>query len=209
MTAKRSLKRLVRSRMRATGETYTAALAAVRGPDPRPTERQGEPAMTSASTPDPETPVRESDGTAVPILPARDISQIVAFFNQLGFGTEIYEDGEYAFVRRRGIELQYTYAPDIDPFSAGGMAFIGVTDAQSMHDEFAAAGLWQVPPRGNPELAAELHSRWAAGESIARLSDVEDKPWQRVARHVSGTGSRQEPDSAGTRGTPSHPCLPR
>src|SRR5579862_3274379 len=125
MTARRSLKRLVRRRMDATGETYTAALAAVEGPDSRSQPRQGEPVMTT-SNPEPSATTSDAEGTAVPILPARDIPETLAFFERLGFTTATYEGDGYAFVRRGGIELQYAHNPDVDPFATAAMAFIRV-----------------------------------------------------------------------------------
>ena len=174
MTAKRDLKRLVRSRMGTTGEPYTAALIAVRGPDPRPPTRKGEPAVTTPH-PDPEA-APAPEGMAIPILPARDIGETLAFFDLLGFTTKTYEDGGYGFVRRGGIELQYAENPDVDPFSTATMAYVRVNNVQALYDEFHAAGLWEPSIRG-PELEAEMRRRWASGEPIARTVPPEDKPW--------------------------------
>ena len=174
MTAKRNLKRLVRSRMRTTGEPYTAALIAVRGPDRRPQTGQGEPAVTTPQ-PDPDAgPAPE--GMAIPILPARDIGETFAFFDLLGFTTETRGHVGYGFVRRGGIELQYAANPDVDPFSTAAMAYVRVSNVQALYDEFHAAGVWEPSLRG-PELEAEMRRRWASGEPIARTVPPEDKPW--------------------------------
>ena len=131
----------------------------------------------STPSPDPETPTGAPEETAVPILPAMDIPETLAFFGQLGFETETDDGGGYAFVRRGGIELHYAASPHLDPFSTAGMAFIRVRDVQAFYDEFRATGLWEPTTRG-PELEAELRDRLASGDSIARIGRPEDKPWR-------------------------------
>ena len=131
----------------------------------------------TTSNPQPSASIADAEGTAVPILPARDIAEILAFFERLGFTTSTYEGGGYAFVRRGGIELQYAHNPDVDPFSTAGMAFIRVRDAAGLYEDFRSADLWEPSIRG-PELEAEMRRRWASGESIARLRGPEDKPWR-------------------------------
>lgn len=116
------------------------------------------------------------DGIAIPILPARDVGETLAFFERLGFTTEIYRVGSYGFVSRGGIELQYAANPDVDPFSTATMAYVRVADLQAVYDEFRAAGLWEPSTRGSG-LEAELRRRWASREPIARIGPPEDKPW--------------------------------
>lgn len=133
-----------------------------------------DPAVTTPH-PDPDA-APAPEGMAIPILPARDMDETLAFFDLLGFTTETYREGGYGFVRRGGIELQYAANPDVDPFSTAAMAYVRVNNAQALYDEFHAAGLWEPSIRG-PELEAEVRRRWASGEPIARTGPPEDKPW--------------------------------
>jgi hypothetical protein len=116
----------------------------------------------------------DAEGTAVPILPARDIQEILAFFERLGFTTTTYEGGGYAFLRRGGIELQYAHSPDVDPFSTAGMAFIRVRDAAGLYEDFRSADLWEPSIRG-PELETEMLAagppgRASPGSGVQRTS---------------------------------------
>lgn len=117
-----------------------------------------------------------AEGPAVPILVTHDMSVTLAFFKRLGFETERYDD-DYAFVRRHAIELHYSLAPDSDPFTNDCAAYIPVTDVDQVHQEFADKGVWLASLRTPLVLGIELRRKWDAGETIARISAVEDKPW--------------------------------
>lgn len=118
----------------------------------------------------------ETVGTSFPILPTHDIAVTVALFEKLGFEPEVYTSDGYAILRRSGIELHFTATDDVDPLNNNGMAFVRLRDANALYDEFTAAGALPVmaPSSIGPE---ELQRMWDAGESIARMVEIEDKPW--------------------------------
>lgn len=174
MTRRRSFKRLVRSRMEATGQTYTAALSALRGPDdaPAPTSTLGEPAMEETRT-EPTTESRPVEGTSIPVLPARDLSQTLDLFERLGFEVRLHESQGYAVTMRGSIELHFAATPNLDPWTSAGMAFVRLEDVDALYEEFVASGAVPVGAPGQ----SELRARWDAGESIARLGELVDQPW--------------------------------
>ncbi|WP_109527688.1 MULTISPECIES: bleomycin resistance protein [Nocardia] len=116
------------------------------------------------------------EGPAVPILPSRDIAATLEFYSRLGFETEAYGT-EYGFVQRDAIELHYAHTPDHDPWVAAGAAFVAVDDVDHVRAEFVAAGVWATDSQDPPCTDTELHRRWDAGEGLARVTPVEDKPW--------------------------------
>jgi hypothetical protein len=176
MTQRRSFKRLVRSRMRETGETYTAALLTLQGPDtPAVPHREGEPTVPTTDRRD-EVATSETVGTSFPILPAHDVALTVALFEQLGFASDVYASEGYAILRRSGIELHFTATEHVDPLHNNGMAFVRLTDAMALYEEFEATGALPVMAPGSigPD---ELQRMWDAGDPIARMAAIEDKPW--------------------------------
>ncbi|MFC9894994.1 bleomycin resistance protein [Nocardia sp. NPDC127579] len=116
------------------------------------------------------------EGPAVPILPSRNLTATLGFFDRLGFETESYS-ADYAFVRRNAIHLHYTATPEHDPWHAAGMIFIPVDDVDGIHAEFHTAGVWPTDSGDPPCTESELRRRWNAGTGLARLSPPEDKPW--------------------------------
>jgi hypothetical protein len=56
------------------------------------------------------------------------------------------------------------------------MAFVRLRDANTLYEEFKATGALPImaPASVGP---GELQRMWDAGESIARMAEIEDKPW--------------------------------
>lgn len=117
-----------------------------------------------------------AEGPAAPILPAHDVPVTLAFFAAVGFAVERYDDA-YGFVSRKAIELHYRRTADLDPFANPHAVYIAVDDLDQVHREFVAAGLWLVPAQTSAAVHAEVRRRWKAGESIARVTEIEEKPW--------------------------------
>ncbi len=77
---------------------------------------------------------------SVPILPGRDLREILRFYERLGFenrGAEP-EEWDYLIIGRGGLEFHFSAAPDTDPLSSAASCYAFVDDAQSLHDEWSA-----------------------------------------------------------------------
>lgn len=133
--------------------------------------------------PDPTAAPSVGEGTSIPVLPARDIPETLALFEQFGFTVRHDEDNEYAMVRRGTIELHFTARPNLDPWNGAGIAFVRLNDASALYEEFLAAGVVPLVALRRSELRAaervrdELRAKWDAGESIARMGEMVDQPW--------------------------------
>ncbi len=111
--------------------------------------------------------------TATPILPVASIERAAEFYREIGFIVEPY-DSEYAFVRGGGLSIDLAQSDGFDPFVMAGMAYVTVKDPDASHAAIAATGL----VAGYHDLGeAALRERWKAGESLARITAVENKPW--------------------------------
>lgn len=54
--------------------------------------------------------------TVVPILPVRDLTRAIEFYERLGFAPRRYRDGDfYAFIQRDGCELHLSKTPELVP----------------------------------------------------------------------------------------------
>ncbi|GAA1419640.1 VOC family protein [Agrococcus citreus] len=109
-------------------------------------------------------------GAAVPILPVADLDRSVAFYRGIGFDVEVSAAGRYAFVRSEGVQLHVSETGGFDPFSQAGMAYVFVDDVEAVR---AALDLDDALALSH----AELRSRWARGESLARATPMQDEPW--------------------------------
>jgi catechol 2,3-dioxygenase-like lactoylglutathione lyase family enzyme len=77
---------------------------------------------------------------AIPILPARDLDATSTFYQRLGF-RPLGRWSEYLIVARDEIELHFFLCAEIDPATTIAGCYLRVRDADTLHAEFAAAGL--------------------------------------------------------------------
>lgn len=112
-------------------------------------------------------------GTSTPILPVADLTRAAEFYREIGFVVEPYDEG-YAFVRGGGVSIDLAQSGGFDPFVMAGMAYVTVRDADAAHSALVATGLLA----GYHELDEQsLREKWKAGASLARITDIENKPW--------------------------------
>ena len=99
-------------------------------------------------------------GIAIPILPARDLSETREFYERLGFqaaGWWPNTFGGYAILRRGDLSMHFFLFEDISPDQNYAQCYWRVEDVDTLYAECCAAGL---PSSGTP-----------------RLAPVEDQPW--------------------------------
>src|SRR5690625_1157154 len=88
---------------------------------------------------------------AVPILPSRDLSMTLEFYRRLGFTNRGAppEDWDYLILGRGTVELHFVADPDVDPLRTAASCFVHVTDADTLHREWAATGVPHDPATGS------------------------------------------------------------
>jgi hypothetical protein len=74
----------------------------------------------------------------VPILPSRDLSESLAFYEALGFENRGAppDDWDYLILGRGGLEIHFYLAPDVDPLTTDASCYAFVDDAQVLYDEW-------------------------------------------------------------------------
>lgn len=88
-------------------------------------------------------------GETIPILPARDIPEVIQFYGALGFATvRLYEGfgAPYLILRRDDVELHFFHSPATDPEHNHGSCYLRLLDAQAVYDEWAPAGVAGLHP---------------------------------------------------------------
>jgi catechol 2,3-dioxygenase-like lactoylglutathione lyase family enzyme len=120
---------------------------------------------------------------AVPILTVVDLDEAARFYARLGFEVRSRYDGYLILQRGQATELHLARFPGHDPHRTTGGIYLRVTDPQAvydaLHEELAREDVLYLAPASGltPELTAGLRARIAAGESVIRLHEIEDKPW--------------------------------
>jgi catechol 2,3-dioxygenase-like lactoylglutathione lyase family enzyme len=99
-------------------------------------------------------------GRAIPILPALDLDETLAFYRRLGFAVALRqtEPDVYAIVRRGEIEIHFWGCSD-RRIAENSACYVRLDNVQALFDEFEATG-------------------------IGRLGALEDKPWGMREFHV-------------------------
>lgn len=113
-------------------------------------------------------------GKAIPNLPSHDLDATTELLARIGFAETHRYDG-YRIYERGPMELHYYDAADRhDPFTTAGQLYLRVDDVDALYAEAVAAG-FEIWDHADP--GAELADRWNGGRSIARITELEDKPW--------------------------------
>lgn len=99
-----------------------------------------------------------SSDLAIPILPARSLEEICAFYRRIGFDSLPFgQPPQYAILTRGSVELHFALDTRLDPATSNAMCYLRVADAEQWHREFAIA---ELPAHGIP-----------------RLEPISDRPW--------------------------------
>ena len=88
---------------------------------------------------------------AVPVLPARDLHETLAFYERLGFvlqGAPI-EQYRYLIIARGSIEMHFFEQPGVDPLATDAGCYVRVRDADALHREWKALGVPADPATGS------------------------------------------------------------
>jgi hypothetical protein len=92
-------------------------------------------------------------------MPSRDLALTASFYERLGFHIDaLYDTEGYLIIMRDAVELHFFRSEHSDPTQSDHGAYIRVTDAWELSEEFDALDL---PTNGIP-----------------RFTKAEDKPWR-------------------------------
>ena len=83
-----------------------------------------------------------------PVFPVTDIAAAVLHYERLGFDSETFFDGSYAFLRAGNTEIQLTRVPQLDPSTSTSACYLYVDDVDSLFDSWSETdvGGRLVPP---------------------------------------------------------------
>ncbi|MFC0627550.1 bleomycin resistance protein [Kribbella deserti] len=104
----------------------------------------------------------------IPILPCRDLDDVVPFYTALGF-TVTYRQARpnpYLCLRRGGIDLHFAGIAEFDPESSLGNVLVVVPDIGALYDEFAAglrAAYGKLPMSGLPRITRPRRKQGTTG----------------------------------------------
>jgi hypothetical protein len=77
-----------------------------------------------------------------PVVPVLDLDAALERYRRLGFAVHAYAGGErYGFVERDDVSLHVTEWAEHDPRTTAATVYWYVSDADALHDEWAAAGV--------------------------------------------------------------------
>ena len=74
-----------------------------------------------------------------PVVAVHDLDAALARYRQIGFATELDEPAQYGFVERGAVQLHLVSEDPNDPGGTGGIVYVYVSDADSLHAEWASA----------------------------------------------------------------------
>jgi catechol 2,3-dioxygenase-like lactoylglutathione lyase family enzyme len=92
---------------------------------------------------------RDVIAVVVPILPVRDLTTAIQFYERLGFTAKRYHDGDfYAFIQRDGRQLHLSKTPELVPEHNFVRVYFYLHDgtAAALEAECRAAGMTIVEP---------------------------------------------------------------
>jgi catechol 2,3-dioxygenase-like lactoylglutathione lyase family enzyme len=104
---------------------------------------------------------------AVPILPARDMDEAVAFYGRLGFH-EVRRHADYALLRREAAEL-HLWLCDDRHLAENTACYLRVIDIETLHSQLRAAALERISaPEARPWGMTEFYV-WDPSGNLLRF----------------------------------------
>jgi catechol 2,3-dioxygenase-like lactoylglutathione lyase family enzyme len=88
---------------------------------------------------------------AVPIMPATDLDETLAFYERLGFENAGSAPSEwnYLIIRRAGVQLHFYGDPQVDPLTTSFSCYLYTEDADALYHEWDAIGVPSDPQTGS------------------------------------------------------------
>jgi hypothetical protein len=91
------------------------------------------------------------DEYAVPILPGRDLGELLRFYERLGFELQGAPPDVYGYLilLRGTIELHFWHNPDVDPLATDASCYVRVADVDALHRAWEEVGIPLDPATGS------------------------------------------------------------
>ena len=86
---------------------------------------------------------------AIPILPALDLDETVAFYRRVGFEVLLHEGYDYVVARRSPVEIHFWKCDDRKLAESSG-CYIRVSDVAAWHAQFGGKGIRMTDPEQKP-----------------------------------------------------------
>ena len=88
---------------------------------------------------------------AVPILPAKDLDAILAFYERLGFENRGTAPSEwnYLIMGRGDVQLHFYGDAEVDPLTTAFSCYVFTEDADALYEEWNAIGIPTDPATGS------------------------------------------------------------
>ena len=149
--------------------------------------------MSIRKSPDEVAPTVEFGG-ATPILRVANIdASLIYYVEALGFRLQ-WRDGDFACVQRGDASLMLCQG---DQGRSGTWVYLGVSDADALHDELRAHGATiRHPPTNYPWGSRELHVTDPDGHVLRLGADA--RPGEPIGEWLDGTGRRWQPQPDGS-----------
>ncbi len=87
--------------------------------------------------------------STIPILPALDLAETLAFFNRLGFVTVHVFNDDYAITQRTGVEIHF-WACEDRQIAENTACFVRVMNIDRLYYEFTRKGVQVSAPENKP-----------------------------------------------------------
>lgn len=136
----------------------------------------------------------ELQNCAIPILPARHLSEMIEFYAQLGFEAIANYQNTYAILCRGSIELHFSLLPDIVPTESYAECYLRVTNVDELFQEFMQLAL---PAEGIPRIGKLIDQPWGMREfyvvdpsgNLLKIGQSQppnsaNNPWQRESQQI-------------------------
>src|SRR5215467_8119137 len=78
--------------------------------------------------------------SVAPSMPTTDMERTTRHFASMGFAAT-HDDGEFAMLRRDGVELHFSLRPDHDPRRTAACIYVRVDDVDTLYGELTGAGV--------------------------------------------------------------------
>lgn len=87
----------------------------------------------------------------MPIMPAKDLDAVLAFYERLGFEKAGAAPSEwnYLIVRRGAVQLHFYGDPDVDPLTTSSSCYVFTDDADALFETWNDVGIPSDPETGS------------------------------------------------------------